>query len=68
MLDWLKNNLNHAVTVPLLLSTANFGLLLFESLMDGVITDNELHQLMQTSSGINMIILCGVLAIIKIKR
>lgn len=50
-----------AVSVTTLLSGGNFLIMLLQALADGKITDEELHQLITASSGIETLVLAVVI-------
>ena len=64
-MDWLKNNVFKAIGLPLGMSILTFGGTLINALADGVITDEELHTLVQSASGVEMVILMGVYWLVK---
>lgn len=63
-----KNNVSKVVAIPAFVSSVQFLILLVQAASDGVIDDNELHQLMTAGSGINLIVLLLVYAILKLKN
>lgn len=66
--DKFKENLDKVITVPALLSTANFLANLLAALKDNNISDQEFHALLQMSSGIEAIILFAIMAFLRIKK
>jgi hypothetical protein len=67
-MNWVKNNLGKVVAVPITINTIEFAVLFLQSIQDGVITDEELHQMMQVGSGVSLIFLTAVLGFLKLKK
>ncbi len=67
LLQFLEKNLNRILTVPVIISLMHFILLLIQSLSDGILTNEELHALIQGTSGINIVILGFVMIVLKLK-
>lgn len=65
--EWLKNNVHKAVGVSVLLNLAQLLPMLVQYASDGVIDENELHQLLTASSGVNQVILIALYAYLKVK-
>lgn len=65
ILDMIKEHAKPLIAVPAILNGGNFLIMLLQSVSDGVITDQELHNLMQASSGLNIVILGIVMLIMK---
>lgn len=68
MLDWIQENLDKLVTVPVFSNIGTFALVLVQSLSDGVVTDDELHAIVQASSGLTLFMLTLVLAVLKFRK
>lgn len=68
MIDWLETHILKLIGIPVTLNVVKFALLLVQSLSDGVITDDELHSLMQLGSGVELIVLVIVMAVLKVKK
>lgn len=68
IIEWIKNNVMKIITVPVVISTGNFAVLLVQSLSDGVITEDELHMLIKAGSGIQLVCLALVMGVLKIKK
>ena len=70
-MDWLnnfiKNNPVLSLVVPSLLSGANFFGNLIVALSDGQIDSNELHQLMGSANGVQMLLLVVIMVALKKK-
>lgn len=69
LLPWLKKNCEKLLSIPLLLSTIVFTVNVYTATLDdGVITDQEFRQLTESASGVDMVILAVVMAVLKIKK
>lgn len=68
-IDWLKglikNNPVLSLAIPSILSGASFFGNLFMALSDGNLDGNEIHQLMGSADGLQMIILMLVILALK---
>lgn len=67
ILNWLANNLTKVIGVPVVVNSMSFLALLFQSLSDGVIDETELHNLLTAGSGIDLIVLVFVMAVMKVR-
>ncbi len=65
MFDFFEKHLGKFVGGTTILSSVNFVTLLVSSLSDGIITDEELHALIQASSGIQVVVLVVIMAFLK---
>lgn len=68
VLEFIKKNILKIVTVPVVISAGSFALLLVQSLSDGVISDEELHSLIQAGSGIELVFLAVIMAVLKVRK
>ena len=66
--EWIKDNIIKIASVPVVVSSGNFILLFIQSISDGVITNEELHSLIEIGSGIEIICLAAVMAVLKIRK
>lgn len=60
MWEWIAGNLGKVLTVPTMISGINFASQLAKAMQDGVITDQEFHNLMTASNGVETLILAVV--------
>ena len=71
-MDWLKqlikNNPLLSICIPALMSSLTFFGNLIAALADGKIDDQELHQLMSTANGPEMIILIIIIIALREKK
>lgn len=56
-LRFIKDHITKAVGLPAILSAANFAGNLFLAMSDGVITQQEFHNLMTSANGIESVVL-----------
>lgn len=68
MLEFLKTHLMKFLTVPVFLNALNFSLLLLQALSDGVLSDEEILKLIHASTGIQLVFLAIVMALLKKRK
>jgi len=66
--DAIKGNPHLAVAVPAVMSSISFVTNLLTALSDGVIDDTELHQLMSSANGIEMLVLFLIMIALRDKK
>lgn len=64
---WVENDVGKALSIPTIISAGTFLMNLVQSLRDGVLSHDEIQNLIQSSSGIETLIL-GVAMLIWKKR
>ena len=65
--EFLKKNAHYLIFIPTIIGSGNFGLLLAQSLIDGSISDSELHSLMQAGSATQVGLLLLIMALLKLR-
>lgn len=65
--DFAKKHFMKFITLPAVISGLTFLLNILLALNDGVIDDKEFHNLMTSSSGVQMVILFLVMIVLKRK-
>jgi hypothetical protein len=68
LLKMIEKHIGKAIGIPFALNGIQFLLMLLHATSDGVIDHEELEGLLQAGSGIQMVLLAGVMAYLKLKR